>query len=245
VFLLLACFISWGSTAYAQSDEAEIRLSEDVTVRRLSDGVWLHTTYFDISGYKHVQANGLLIIDGRDVMMIDLPWTDEQTGVLFDWIDQEQKATIQKVVPTHFHIDCAGGLAEAHRRRADSFALEKTAELLKNANKPVPRNWFTERMSLICGNIHVELAYLGGGHTIDNIVAWIPAKKILFAGCLVKALNAKNIGNTEDADLVDYPVTLRKVKERYPDVKIVVPGHGRPGGLDLIDHTIELCNNQN
>ena len=177
-------------------------------------------------------------------MMIDLSWTDTQTGVLFDWVAREQKATIQKVIPTHFHIDCAGGLAEAHRRRADSFALEKTAELLKEGNKPVPMNWFTERMSLSCGNVRVELAFLGGGHTVDNIVAWIPARKILFAGCLVKSLNAKDIGNTEDADLVNYPITLKKVKERYPDAKIVVPGHGRPGGLNLIDHTIRLCNNR-
>jgi metallo-beta-lactamase class B len=159
-------------------------------------------------------------------MMIDLPWTDAQAGVLFDWVAREQKATIQKVVPTHFHVDCAGGLAEAHRRGAESFALEKTAELLKKMNKPVPKNWFAERMSLSCGDTRVELAFPGGGHTVDNIVAWIPAREILFGGCLVKALNAKNIGNTEDADLASYPATLRKVKERYPEAKIVVPGRG-------------------
>jgi metallo-beta-lactamase class B len=245
VFLLPACFVCvWPSTTYAQSDEVEIRLKDDVTVKKLAEGVWLHTTYFDISGLKHVPANGLIVIDGKNAMMIDLPWTDTQAGVLFDWVAQEQKATIQKVIPTHFHIDCAGGLAEAHRRGADSFALEKTAELLKESNKPVPRNWFTERISLSCGNVHVELAFLGGGHTVDNIVAYIPARKILFAGCLVKSLSAKDIGNTEDADLINYPITLKKVKARYPDAKIVVPGHGRPGGLDLIDHTIRLCNNR-
>ena len=228
----------------SQADNSEIRLADDVVVRRLADDIWLHTTYFDITGYKHVPANGLIVIDGKHAMMIDLPWTDEQAGVLFDWVTREQKATIQKVVPTHFHIDCAGGLAEAHRRGADSFALEKTVEILKRTNKPVPKNWFTERMSLSCGDNCVELAFLGGGHTVDNIVAWIPARKILFAGCMVKSLNAKNIGNTEDADLVNYPITLKKVKERYSDAKIVVPGHGQPGGLDLIDHTIKLCNNR-
>jgi metallo-beta-lactamase class B len=225
-------------------DDAGIQLSDDVMVRKLAEGVWLHTTYFDISGYKHVPANGLIIINGEHAIMIDLPWTDEQAGVLFDWVALEQKANIQKVVPTHFHIDCAGGLAEAHRRGADSFALKKTVELLEKSNKPVPRNWFTGQMSLSCGSTRVELAFLGGGHTVDNIVAWIPSKKILFGGCLVKSLNAKDIGNTEDADLVNYPNTLEKVKERYPDAKIVVPGHGRPGGLDLIDHTIQLCNNR-
>jgi metallo-beta-lactamase class B len=243
-FIFLASLMCTGlSTAHVQSDDAGIRLSEDVIVRKLAEGVWLHTTYFGISGLRNVPANGLIVIDGKHAMMIDLPWTDEQAGVLFEWVAREQQATIQKVVATHFHIDCAGGLAEAHLRGADSFALEKTAELLEKTNKPVPMNWFTERMSLGCGDIRVEFAFLGGGHTVDNIVAWVPARKILFGGCLVKSLNAKDIGNTEDADLINYPITLKKVKERYPDAKIVVPGHGQPGGLNLIDHTIELCNN--
>ena len=242
VFLSLGCFLHISvSVSYSQTANSEVRLSDDVTVKKLTEGVWLHMTYFDISGYKNVPANGLIIIDGKYAVMIDLPWTDAQAGVLFEWVTREHKATIRKVVPTHFHIDCAGGLAEAHRRGAESFALKKTVELLKKDNKPIPKNWFTERMGLSCGETRVGLAFLGGGHTVDNVVAWIPARKILFAGCLVKSFNAKTIGNIEDADLDAYPITLRKVKETYPDAKIVVPGHGRPGGLDLVDHTIKLC----
>lgn len=245
IFLFLGYLLFTGvSITFSQSDNPVIRLADDVTVRKLANGVWLHTTYFDISGYRNVPANGLIVIDDNCAMMIDLPWTDKQAGVLFDWVAREQKAKILKVVPTHFHIDCAGGLAEAHRRGAESFALNKTVELLKKENKPVPQNWFTERISLSCGQMRVELAFLGGGHTVDNIVAWIPSRKILFAGCLIKSLNARNIGNIEDADLNAYPITLKKVKAAYPDAKIVVPGHGRPGGLDLIDHTIKLCNNR-
>jgi metallo-beta-lactamase class B len=216
-------------------------LSDDVTVRKLAKGVWLHTTYFDIGDFRNVPANGLIVIDEKCAMMIDLPWTDKQAGVLFDWVSREHKAVIQKVVPTHFHIDCAGGLAEAHRRGAESFALRKTVELLKKENKTVPQNWFTGQISLSYGESRIVLAFLGGGHTVDNIVVWIPSKQILFAGCLIKSLNAKNIGNIEDADLAAYPTTLRKVKETFPDAKIVVPGHGRPGGLELINHTITLC----
>ncbi len=245
IVLLLGYMLSTCvSITYSQSDNAVIRLSEDVTVRKLAEGVWLHTTYFDLANYKNVPANGLIVMDGQCAVMIDLPWTDKQAGVLFDWVAREHKSAIRKVVPTHFHIDCAGGLAEAHRQGAESFALRKTVELLKEESKPVPQNWFTERISLSCGRLRVELAFLGGGHTVDNIVAWIPGRKILFAGCLIKSLNARNIGNIEDADLNAYPITLKKVKETYPDAKIVVPGHGRSGGLDLIDHTIRLCNNR-
>ena len=243
--LLVSILSAIGSGLYAQSVDDTIKLARDVEVRQLADGVWLHTTYYDIDGYENVPANGIIVIDSNEAIMIDLPWTDEQTGVLFDWVTKKQNAAIKKVAPTHWHIDCAGGLAEAHRRQAESFALDKTVELLKSNNKPAPVNWFTDRLSLSCGKIRVDLAYFGPGHTVDNIVAWVPVKKILFGGDLVRARNARNLGNVTEADVESWPKTLKKVKEVFPDAKIVVSGHGQPDGMELIDQTIRLCNNNN
>ena len=244
-FVLRIFIFGAAGAVFGQSADETIRVSNDVEVRQLAEGVWLHTTYYDLEGLRRVPANGLIVIDSNEAIMIDLPWTDEQAGMLFDWVTKKQKATIRKVVPTHWHIDCAGGLAEAHRRKAESFAFYKTVEILKSKDEPVPQNWFTDRISLGCGTVNVELAYLGPGHTVDNIVAWIPGKNILFGGCMVKSQNATNLGNVTDADVESWPKTLRKVKETYPSAKIVVPGHGRPGGTELIDHTINLCNNTN
>lgn len=240
----LICLLGLGiQISSGQSANETIKISEDVEVRQLAEGIWLHTTYYEIDGFENVPANGIIVIDSGRAIMVDLPWTNEQAGVLFDWVSKEQNATIKKVVPTHWHIDCAGGLVEAHRRKAESFSLDKTVEILKSKNEPAPMNWFTDRLTLCCGKIHVELAYCGAGHTVDNIVAWIPSKKILFGGCMVKSLNARNLGNITDADVASWPGTLKKVKATYPEAKIVVPGHGRPGGMELIDHTIDLCNN--
>ncbi|MCP4613304.1 MAG: subclass B1 metallo-beta-lactamase [Planctomycetes bacterium] len=238
--LLADILFVYSSGIGAESADKPIELSEDVTVTKLAEGVWLHTTYLDIQGYRRVPANGLIVVEGSRAMMIDLPWTDEQAGVLFDWIAKEHKAQIETVVPTHSHIDCAGGLAEAHRRKANSFALDKTVEILKRTDKPVPKNWFSRRLSLSCGQTRVELAFFGAGHTIDNITAWIPEKKILFAGCMIKSQNARNLGNTKEADLDQWPKTLKKVRKAFPEAKIVIPGHGRHSGTGLIDHTIEL-----
>ena len=58
---------------------------------------------------------------------------------------------------------------------------------------------------------------------------------------MVRARNARNLGNITEADLDSWPKTLRKVKEAYSEAKIVVPGHGGHGGVELIEHTIELC----
>jgi metallo-beta-lactamase class B len=71
-------------------------------------------------------------------------------------------------------------------------------------------------------------------------VAWIPEKKILFGGCMVKSMRANNLGNITDADLEEWPKTVKRVKEKYSKANVVVPGHGRVGGIELIDHTISL-----
>ncbi|MCG8482478.1 MAG: hypothetical protein MJA31_04145, partial [Clostridia bacterium] len=78
-------------------------------------------------------------------------------------------------------------------------------------------------------------------HSPDNLVIYFPQKRILFGGCMVKSLQSKNLGNTADADLDEWPKSIKRVLERYQeDADIVVPGHGKCGSIDLLSHTIEL-----
>lgn len=83
--------------------------------------------------------------------------------------------------------------------------------------------------------------YLGAAHSLDNIVVWIPSEQILFAGCMIKSLNSKDLGNTADGDLAAYPQTIDRLIHKFPVVKYVIPGHGTFGGLDLMTHTKELA----
>ncbi|MCP4605816.1 MAG: subclass B1 metallo-beta-lactamase [Proteobacteria bacterium] len=231
---------SCGSAQKGVGDDNQIRLSDDVTVEEIAPGYWIHTTYIEVEGYGYVGANGLVVIDGRYAAMIDLPWTDKQTEILFDWVAEKHNAKIQTVVPTHSHADCAGGLNEAHRRGATSITLNKTVQIMNQTNMPVAKKIFTDNKRITVGNINIELAYIGAGHTVDNIVAWIPGPKILYAGCLLKGLDFDTIGNTSEADPSSYPETLRKMKDRFVEATIVVPGHGKPSGTDLMDHTRKL-----
>ncbi len=54
---------------------------------------------------------------------------------------------------------------------------------------------------------------------------------------------SQNMGNTEDANLKAWPETLKKVEKTFPMAKIVIPGHGRSGGMDLILHSLDLLKN--
>ena len=48
------------------------------------------------------------------------------------------------------------------------------------------------------------------------------------------------LGLQVPATLDDYMAVVRAIQARYPDVEIVVPGHGAVGDRALLDHTLEL-----
>jgi metallo-beta-lactamase class B len=212
-----------------------------VTVQPLAAGVWVYTTYFDVPEYGRVGANGLVVVDDRQAVLINVPWTDEQTAILFDWIEEARGATVRAVIPTHFHQDCMGGLAEAHRRGATSYGLDKTVTLAERDHLPIPECPFKLRIGVPCGKSMILVTYPGVGHTTDNVVAWLPKQRVLFAGCLAQSLDAQSLGNMGDGSMTAFPITLKRIKASYPHARIVVPGHGDWGGLDLIDHTLKLC----
>ena len=56
---------------------------------------------------------------------------------------------------------------------------------------------------------------------------------------MIKSLNAGK-GNLEDANIDERSNTVEKVKKQYADVKTVIPGHGKFGGIELLDYTIEM-----
>jgi len=227
------------STEVDQREEV-IHVADDVTVRPLASGVWVYTTYFDVPEHGRVGANGLVVVNDQQAVLVNVPWTDKQTAVLFDWIEETRGATVRAVIPTHFHQDCMGGLAEAHRRGATSYALDQTVALAKRDHLPVPQCPFRLRAGVPCGKLMIVVTYPGVGHTTDNVVAWLPKQRVLFAGCLAKSLDAQSLGNMSDGSMTALPITLKRVKASYPHARIVVPGHGDWGGLNLIDHTLKL-----
>ena len=107
----------------------------------------------------------------------------------------------------------------------------------------IPQNGFDDVLELPVGNEKVHIEYLGEGHTRDNVVCYVPSDQVLFGGCLVKGVGASK-GNLEDANVEAWPRTVANVKDTFPDAKIIVPGHGAPGGQGLLDYSKELFNKE-
>jgi metallo-beta-lactamase class B len=219
---------------------SRVELAPDLFVEPLASGVWLHVSSLEVKGWGLVPANGLVVVSEGEAALIDTPWTDEQTRLLAKWLADEHGAALTIAVPTHFHEDCLGGLGAAHELGAASYASETTIALAKKAGSVTPENGFKGRLDLSVGDFVVALEEVGKGHTVDNFVAWIPGPNVVFGGCLVKAAESKGMGNTADADIDEWPRTIDRVGSRFPGARIIVPGHGKPGGSELLDRTKEL-----
>jgi metallo-beta-lactamase class B len=215
-------------------------LGDDLTVEQLAAGVWLHTSWIDLETYGKTPANGLVVVSGDEAALVDTAWTDDQTRRLIAWVAEHERARVSTVVVTHSHRDRLGGLAAAHAAGARSFGLDRTAELARANGAVVPQVRFTDRLTVQLGDRILELRYLGPGHTEDNIVVWLPDVALLFGGCLVRPGNGTSLGNTSEADLERWPATIEAVEREYGSARFVVPGHGAPGGPELLAHTLEL-----
>ena len=228
-------------SAVARTDaRAKIVLGEDLQLEPLTHDIWRHVSYTQLPSFGFTPANGLIVCAGHEAVLVDTPWNDDQTARLCDWASRELDARVTAVIVTHAHGDCIGGLHEAHRRGAHSYALDKSVPIARTRGDEIPQNTFTETETLEISGKILELRYVGAGHTVDNIVVWIPDEKLLFGGCLVRSATANSLGNTAEADLVAWPATIRNLRQRYQEANLIVPGHGAPGGLKMLSRTLEL-----
>ncbi|WP_426748375.1 subclass B1 metallo-beta-lactamase [Myxococcus faecalis] len=213
----------------------EYTLAKDITVRRIAPGVWMHTTLSD-EDFGFVPANGLIVEDGDGSLLVDTGWNQQQAEQLVDWAASSLGKPVRAAVATHFHDDRTAGIPVLVARGIPVHGLEDTVRIAGERGKPVPSRAFTEVATL--GPL--ELFFPGAGHAPDNIVVVHRDSQVLFGGCFVKDAAAKDLGNLGDAVVSEWPASLERVQARYPDTRIIVPGHGAPGGPELLNHTRAL-----
>lgn len=215
-------------------------VGDDLIVREIMPGIWIHVSTRPSKSGRPISANGLLVATGKLSVMIDTGWTVDQTRRLLDWARVSLKQPVQHVIITHAHEDRAGGLKAVIGRPIIIHGHAHTSRLAGLYGQP-PFHWtFTSEERLNLGGEIFDLAYPGPGHAQDNIVVYLPRRRLLYAGCLVRSSQSADLGNVGDANLRLWPQSLERVIQRYRDARIVVPGHGLPGGVELLSHTMEL-----
>lgn len=224
------------STQQTSTPEYE---SENLIINKLSDHVYQHISYLNTDSFGRVPCNGMIVVNRGEAVVFDTPATNETSEELIGYLTGKLHVKIKGIVATHFHNDCVGGMEAFHQSGVPSYAENRTIAFLKNKGTPQPQNGFDTKLTLKVGNQKVYATYLGEGHTPDNVIGYFPEDKAMFGGCLIKEVGAGK-GNLEDANVQAWTATVRKVKARYPQAKIVIPGHGEVGGTELLDFTVKL-----
>lgn len=217
---------------------AEDKLPE-LEIKKIHDVVYLHTSYKYVDGFGLVSSNGLVVIEGDKAFLIDTPWSNGDTEKLADWIS-EKGLELAGCVSTHSHEDRTAGIKWLNSQSVPTYVYKLTNEILKKEGKELAQQTIDKPESGLFED-NVEVFYPGGGHTIDNIVVWLPKSRILFGGCFVRSLQTLSLGYTGEAVIDQWSDSVGKVLSKYPEAKIVVPGHGKIGDIRLLEHTKKLA----
>ena len=217
----------------------EVYRSKDLIVTQIAANAFEHTSFLQTNDFGNVPCNGLIVRNSNETIVLDTPTNDKSAEELIKWIKEKLHCKINTIIPTHFHDDCLGGLKAFHDNDIPSYAYFKTVELAKANNFVVPKNGFRDSIILKVGHEKISAKFFGEGHTKDNVVGYFPSENIMFGGCLIKELDATK-GYLGDANVSAWSSTVEKVKKEYPNVKIIVPGHGERGNKKLLDYTINL-----
>lgn len=226
-------------TSVAQSNE-KIVIDNDIQLIHLQDSIYIHVTWHYLDNFGRFPSNGLIVIKNGQALMIDTPMDNEKTGRLTRYLKDSMSVDLTTLIIGHFHDDCLGGLGYLQSLGVESIANSMTISKCKEIGLPVPSTSFTDSLIFDFNGGQIDCRYLGAGHSFDNITVWIPGKKILFGGCLIKSIDSKGLGNLSDAVIDDWEMTVEKVMKKYPEIQTVIPGHGDIGGTELLTHTIEL-----
>lgn len=253
VFLALA--LAWLAGPGPAAGAEPPRIGAELRVEPLGDRAWR------VVHERPWAANSLLVeMPDRRLVLCDTPYDDQATAELLGWIERRFGEREIVAVNSHFHADALGGNGALRAAGVVSHGSELTARLLAERGPAVHRQmlallpedltaryagaeWLPpERtfgldagLTLSFGDEPVEVFHPGPAHSPDNVVTWFPRRSLLFGGCLVRA--SPRLPNVADADLAGYPLAVERLRKL--GAATLVPGHGRPGGPELLDVTLE------
>jgi metallo-beta-lactamase class B len=198
----------------------------------------LQTLVHRSTSAQGIPSNGLIAVTGRGLLLVDTAWTEPETEALLKWGDERLGRPWIGAVITHDHADRDGGLGALQRRHIPIAALDLTVAKLAKRGVQGVTTLFTAGAGTFKDPRGFEAFYPGPGHASDNIVLRFPT--VLYGGCLIKSMVAKDLGFTGDANLASWPEAIRRVSARYPKATIV-PGHGPIDPTSgAFQHTLDL-----
>jgi cyclase len=211
-------------------------------VSEVADGIF---AYVQPDGSWWINNTGF-IRGERTVLSIDTCSTERRTRSYLSKVEEMTGQVPRALVNTHHHGDHTNG--NCFLPFATVIGHERCREEMQKAGimrfdglfEPVewgeltaapPFVTFENRLNVHVDELKIELIHLTtGAHTNNDVVAWIPERRVLFSGDLVFNGGTPFVVMGSVAGSLE---ALDMIAELDPEV--IVPGHGPPGGIEMID----------
>ena len=229
--LLILSLLSISTTIQAQKFTA--------VFKPVAPNAYIHTSYARPYGSPY-PSNGMVVSTTAGAVLIDTGWDEDQTKQIVRWVKAELHQPVVLCIITHNHYDRMAGLPYLKKRGVRVVSTDLTRAKMSAVGLQEPTGVLPNDTMFTIGGQTFRTYFPGAGHAGDNIVVWLPAQKVLFAGCLVKDTATMGLGNLSDAVLSDWPQSVRNVQTMFPDAELIVPGHQEPGDKRLLTHTLTL-----
>lgn len=182
----------------------------------------------------------MYVVTNAGVVMVDTPWDPEQFQPLLDSIEARHHKKVVLCIATHFHDDRTAGLEFLNGKGIPTYSSRKTYDFSGARREKQAAFTFQKDTVFRVGNKTFQTFFPGAGHSPENIVIWFEQEKVLYGGCFIKNVENSSLGNLEDADVVRWQKSVRKLMKRFPAPSFVVPGHFGWADNKAVGHTAAL-----
>lgn len=187
-------------------------------------------------------SNAGFVVTPAGVVVIDALGSPQLARELLDAIALITPQPVTHVVVTHYHADHIYGLQEFRRRGVKIVAHKGALEYLNSdtarsrlevsrrelapwvddSTELVPADeWLSGPRELVLGGTRLVVQPVGPAHTPEDLVVFLPAESVLFAGDMVFRGRVPFVGQADSRQWIAALDTLLAM-----DPAVVVPGHG-------------------
>jgi metallo-beta-lactamase class B len=177
--------------------------NNELKITHLTCDFYIFTTY-KMFGTKKQSANGMYLVTDSGVVLFDSPWDTSPFLPLLDSIKARHNKKVVINIATHSHEDRTSGIDFYRQNGIKTFTTKLTDEISKENERPRAEFLMKKDTVFTVGQYKFQTYYGGEGHTKDNIVIWFNNEKILYGGCLVKSMDAKDLEYVGEANIKEW-----------------------------------------
>ncbi len=187
-------------------------------------------------------SNAGFVVTPAGVVVIDALGSPALARRLLEQIRRVTDKPVTHVIVTHYHADhiyglqafqAAGARIIAHQAAREYLHSDTAALRLEASRKELAPwvdaqtrlvtadEWLDGPKELVVGGVTLQIRPVGPSHTPEDLVVYLPAEKVLFAGDLVFRGRIPFVGQ---ADSRRWILALEQLLAY--DAQVIVPGHG-------------------